>query len=589
MTSVVVADGGGNMVEYVTVMEETEQSEEGEVVQEIVETVIGEDGEEYPAVVVEEVPSAQVEQCYAAQVLVYDDGTYLMQDVGDEQEVVTEVVETVEVSSHGGTMCFDKTFEAAEALLHMDSPSSFHGDRNNTVEDVMMETVVEVSTECEPMEEDSFPIPPDYEPPSAKKKKGGRKSKTQQPQPDTNCTIDLGIRKRPREGKGSTTYLWEFLLDLLQDKNTCPRYIKWMQRDKGIFKLVDSKAVSKLWGKHKNKPDMNYETMGRALRYYYQRGILAKVEGQRLAYQFKDMPKNIRVIDDDGDEEGEEGEGEPSEHHRAVQTLTLDPATSTQTKQSYVTVVPAASGNRTMRLAMPMVMTTTLGQMTLNSSTVFTTQAPITLGNAHASGPKLVIQTLPTMMPSGAKSGEKITIITIPAAQLAQLTQGNLSAQLSGQLAQLIQAKPVTQLIQAKPVTQLVQVKPVTQLIQAKPVTQLVQAKPVTQLVQAKPATLQIMQKPAPPLILAKPVRQPPNQQPPAASPVGIPQPPPSTAITTPVPTPTTPPVKEAISPPTALPESTPSPPSASTEPSQSSPEDPSASESAQNPVALES
>nr|XP_046151459.1 ETS-related transcription factor Elf-2a isoform X1 [Oncorhynchus gorbuscha] len=571
MTSVVVADGGGNMVEYVTVMEETEQSqenlcEEGEVVQEIVETVIGEDGEEYPAVVVEEVPSAQLEQCYAAQVLVYDDGTYLMQDVGDEQEVVTEVVETVEVSSHGGMVCFDKTFEAAEALLHMDSPSSFHGDRNNTVEDVMMETVVEVSTECEPIEEDSFPIPPDYEPPSAKKKKGGRKPKTQQPQLDTNGNIDLGIRQRPREGKGSTTYLWEFLLDLLQDKNTCPRYIKWMQRDKGIFKLVDSKAVSKLWGKHKNKPDMNYETMGRALRYYYQRGILAKVAGQRLAYQFKDMPKNIRVIDDDREEE--EGEGEPSEHH---QTLIIDPATSTQTQQSYVTVIPTSSGNRTMRLAMPMVMTTTLGQMTLNSSTVFTTQAPITLGNAHAGGPKLVIQTLPAMMPAGAKSGEKITIITIPAAQLAQLTQGNLSAQLSGQLAQLIQAKPVTQLVQAKPVTQLVQAKPVTQLVQAKPVTQLVQAKPVTQLVQAKPVTQLVQAKPAPPLILAKPVTV--TQQPPAASPVGKLQLPPSTTITIPVATPSTHPEKEAISPHTALPEST---PTMSTELPQSSPGDPS-------------
>ncbi|XP_047441584.1 ETS-related transcription factor Elf-2-like isoform X1 [Mugil cephalus] len=456
MTSVVVSDGGGNIVEYVTVVEESQQQpteEEEEVVQQEVEAVIVEEDleeeegvvlqeESCPAVIVEEVPSAHVEECYSAQVLVYDDETYLMQDVAEEQEVVTEMAETMEMSGHD-MVCFDKTFEAAEALLHMESPGGLHSERG-TGEDVMMETVVEVSTECGAIEEESFPIPPECEPVAKKKRGGGRKPKTHQPA--SNGSFDVGIKKRQREGKGNTTYLWEFLLELLQDKNTCPKYIKWMQREKGIFKLVDSKAVSKLWGKHKNKPDMNYETMGRALRYYYQRGILAKVEGQRLAYQFKDMPKNIRVIDDEDEgEEVEDSEGMMSGRNLAQPqgpgSLVASSPTATHPQQTYVTVIPSNTATRSIR-AMPVVMTNSLGQMTLNSSSILTTASgvPVTVANATAGAPpKLVIQALPTMLPTSSKAGEKITIITIPANQLATLMQANPS----GQLTQLIQAKPV--------------------------------------------------------------------------------------------------------------------------------------------------
>lgn len=83
---------------------EEEEQEEEVVQQEIEAVIVGDDVEEEetvvlqeegcPAVIVEEVPSAQVEECYSAQVLVYDDETYLMQGVAEEQEVVTEVIET---------------------------------------------------------------------------------------------------------------------------------------------------------------------------------------------------------------------------------------------------------------------------------------------------------------------------------------------------------------------------------------------------------------------------------------------------------------------------------------------------------------
>uniref|UniRef100_A0A8C1V6P0 E74-like factor 2b (ets domain transcription factor) n=1 Tax=Cyprinus carpio TaxID=7962 RepID=A0A8C1V6P0_CYPCA len=484
MTSVVLVDSGGAVVEYVTAVDD-HLTEEG--VYEVEGEIEGE--VEYPAVIVEPVPSARLEQGFAAQLLVYDDETYLMQGVAEEQEVETEVLETVEASVHGSVQCSDKTIEAAEALLHMDSPSSLRGDRSpevfvppcvNTSEflhaamrpDVLTETVVEVSTEdSEPMEVVTVLHEPEMlETEPNKRRKSGRKPK---PHHISNGSPDLGIKKKSREGKGST-YLWEFLLDLLQDKNTCPRYIKWTQREKGIFKLVDSKAVSKLWGKHKNKPDMNYETMGRALRYYYQRGILAKVEGQRLVYQFKEMPKDIVVIDDDKCDPGDDvigvktyervppssdtllatdlsktpailrGGGRTVVHPgspKAKAALTATPvqrivtvsASTDPSQPSHATIIPNANAPRTVRVAMqvPVVMTNSLGQKistvaVQSANPSLLTTAPTNTGSATgANAPKVLIQTMPTMVPATAENGDKITvqlakIITIPASQLTQ-------------------------------------------------------------------------------------------------------------------------------------------------------------------------
>lgn len=85
--------------------DEAEEEEEGVVLQE----------EGCPAVIVEEVPSAQVEECYSAQVLVYDDETYLMQDVAEEQEVVTEVAETGEAEPFFSLACCE--FKSRSSLL----------------------------------------------------------------------------------------------------------------------------------------------------------------------------------------------------------------------------------------------------------------------------------------------------------------------------------------------------------------------------------------------------------------------------------------------------------------------------------------
>ncbi|MBN3323588.1 UXT protein, partial [Atractosteus spatula] len=61
--------------------------------------------------------------------------------------------------------------------------------------------------------------------------------------------------------------LWQFLLHLLEDQSH-QHLISWTSSD-GEFKLLDAEEVARLWGLRKNKTNMNYDKLSRALRYYY--------------------------------------------------------------------------------------------------------------------------------------------------------------------------------------------------------------------------------------------------------------------------------------------------------------------------------
>lgn len=88
-----------------------------------------------------------------------------------------------------------------------------------------------------------------------------------------------------RTGNNGQIQLWQFLLDILTDKDH-RNIIQWIDGGEGEFKLTDPEKVASLWGERKNKPTMNYEKLSRALRYYYDGDMISKVTGKRFVYKF---------------------------------------------------------------------------------------------------------------------------------------------------------------------------------------------------------------------------------------------------------------------------------------------------------------
>ncbi|XP_054631954.1 ETS domain-containing protein Elk-3-like [Dunckerocampus dactyliophorus] len=147
----------------------------------------------------------------------------------------------------------------------------------------------------------------------------------------------------------SAITLWQFLLQLLLDQSH-KHLICWTSTD-GEFKLLKSEEVAKLWGLRKNKTNMNYDKLSRALRYYYDKNIIKKVIGQKFVYKFVSFPEILKMDPQmvemglasgrfplqegeapelDVEEEGEEGEGEE------VQRRTLAALGMQQNRNDYL-------------------------------------------------------------------------------------------------------------------------------------------------------------------------------------------------------------------------------------------------------------
>lgn len=132
--------------------------------------------------------------------------------------------------------------------------------------------------DSKPFSGDGFP---DYKKGDLKhgKRKRGRPRKLSKE--SRGCLEGTKSKHAPRG-----THLWEFIRDILINPELNEGLMKWENRQEGVFKFLRSEAVAQLWGQKKKNSSMTYEKLSRAMRYYYKREILERVDGRRLVYKF---------------------------------------------------------------------------------------------------------------------------------------------------------------------------------------------------------------------------------------------------------------------------------------------------------------
>lgn len=105
--------------------------------------------------------------------------------------------------------------------------------------------------------------------------------------------------------------LWDYVYKLLLDSRY-ETFIRWEDRNTMIFRVVDPNGLARLWGNHKNRANMTYEKMSRALRHYYKLNIIKKEAGQRLLFRFLKTPEEIVLSRSDRSEPPESPESPES-------------------------------------------------------------------------------------------------------------------------------------------------------------------------------------------------------------------------------------------------------------------------------------
>ncbi|XP_071788836.1 ETS translocation variant 1-like [Asterias amurensis] len=102
------------------------------------------------------------------------------------------------------------------------------------------------------------------------------------------------FREGPPYQRRGSLQLWQFLVTLLEDPAN-GGFIAWTGR--GLeFKLIEPEEVARRWGIQKNRPAMNYDKLSRSLRYYYEKGIMQKVAGERYVYKFVCDPEALFMM-----------------------------------------------------------------------------------------------------------------------------------------------------------------------------------------------------------------------------------------------------------------------------------------------------